>query len=113
MGIWDRLKQVIDGVAPKTSEWPPEQSPEPPAQAVPQGPAAGESDPLQGYSEIWASELIDGDTCKNCASHDGHEYTSMADARADYPEGEYPASGYKHCTSDSGCRGTLMMIRSG
>ena len=52
-------------------------------------------------------------TCENCAAHDGHDYTSMAEARADYPEGEYPAGGDRICTSDRGCRGTLMMMRQG
>ena len=107
MGIWDKLKQAMDKAAPSTAEWPP-------AQSVPHEPepAAGEADAMHGYSEIWASELIDDKTCKNCAAHDGHDYTSMADALADYPEGQYPGGGYKHCTSDSGCRGTLAMIRS-
>ncbi|MFJ5696165.1 hypothetical protein ACIP9X_20340 [Arthrobacter sp. NPDC093125] len=39
------------------------------------------------------------------------EYTSMAEAMEDYPAGEYPAGGYRHCESESGCRGTLMFLR--
>lgn len=72
-----------------------------------------EADPMQGCSEIWASELIDDETCAKCAENDGHEYTSMTEAREDYPAGEYSASGYRHCESETGCRGTLMFLREG
>jgi hypothetical protein len=102
VSIWDRFKKAKENVAAIGT-----------AQVAPEEPAAAGADAMQGYSEIWASELIDDETCKNCAAHDGHEYASMAEALVDYPEGQYPAGGYKHCTSDSGCRGTLAMtIRS-
>lgn len=65
---------------------------------------------MQGYAEIYASELIDEKTCASCASNDGHDYASMAEARADYPAGEYPAGGYRHCENDAGCRGTLVLV---
>jgi hypothetical protein len=58
--------------------------------------------------EIYASELLDEKTCQKCAEIDGHDYDSMAEAEADYPMG-----GYKHCESESGCRGTLVTVYRG
>jgi GNAT superfamily N-acetyltransferase len=60
---------------------------------------------MQGCSDIWASELLDGRTCEACAKIDGFEYASMAAAKADYPMG-----GYKSCAGEQRCRGTLVFL---
>jgi hypothetical protein len=94
MGLWDRLKQIKEhraGVGPEQ---------------VAEGAEA--ADPMEGCTEIYASEIIDEKTCGHCAGNDEHEYTSMAEAREDYPDG-----GYRHCESPSGCRGTLVLMRDG
>lgn len=93
MGLWDKLKQ-IKGNRPGV----PEQAAE----------GADTSDPMEGYTEIIASEIVDEKTCGRCAGNDEHEYSSMAEARDDYPDG-----GYRHCESPSGCRGTLVLMRDG
>ncbi|WNO25826.1 capsid maturation protease [Arthrobacter phage Altadena] len=53
--------------------------------------------------EIWASEILDGATCGPCQAIDGKEYSSLEEARADYPHG-----GYAMCDGDARCRGTLV-----
>ena len=64
------------------------------------------TDPAPEPLEIYASEVLDGNTCPKCAEIDGHDYETLAQARADYPEG----GGYKDCDSESGCRGTLVFM---
>ncbi len=54
---------------------------------------------------IYASELLDSNTCSNCASVDGTEYDTLADAEADYPSG-----GYMDCDGGDDCRGTLVAV---
>lgn len=112
MGIWAKGKQVKDGVSALVTEWTAQRNNGQDGRELASQPET-DADPMEGYSEIFASELIDDETCANCAAIDGHEYTSMADAKADYPEGEYPAGGYKGCESESGCRGTLVFYREG
>lgn len=88
MSIWARLKQartVAHGELPTVDA----AAPEP--------------------TEIYASELLDEHTCRKCAEIDGHEYETMAQARADYPEG----GGYQGCESEAGCRGTLVIMHEG
>ena len=84
MGIWARLKQGKGGGR----------------EDVPTPDAAREP------TEIYASELLDEHTCRKCAEIDGHEYQTMAQARADYPDG----GGYHGCESGTGCRGTLVFM---
>lgn len=55
--------------------------------------------------EIYASEILDDHTCEECALKDGEQYTSMADAEADYPTG-----GYVECLGGPNCRGTLVAL---
>ena len=55
--------------------------------------------------EIWASEILDGATCQNCRAVDGKEYATMAEARADYPNGPYT-----RCDGGARCRGTLVFM---
>ncbi|MFT4471903.1 hypothetical protein ACMX2H_18530 [Arthrobacter sulfonylureivorans] len=55
--------------------------------------------------EIWASEIMDGNTCTPCSHVDGKDYDSMAAAREDYPLG-----GYRGCDGGARCRGTLVFV---
>lgn len=54
---------------------------------------------------IYASEILDRNTCDPCSMIDGTEYSSMAEARADYPNGTY-----RDCEGGSRCRGTLVFV---
>jgi hypothetical protein len=54
---------------------------------------------------VIASELLDRNTCGPCGNIDGHEYRTLAVARADYPSGYY-----RLCEGGSRCRGTLVFI---
>lgn len=56
-------------------------------------------------AEIWASEIMDGETCERCAKVDGRQYESLADARRDYP-----SAGYRDCLGGARCRGTLVFL---
>lgn len=56
-----------------------------------------------GPARIWASELLDGNTCPVCAAVDGREYESLEAAREDYPLG-----GFARCDGGPRCRGTLI-----
>ena len=56
-------------------------------------------------AEIYASELLDTNTCSACAAVDGREYDDLPDADADYPAG-----GYKDCLGGPRCRGTLVAV---
>lgn len=52
---------------------------------------------------VWASELMDGETCEKCAAVDGTEYETVDEARDAYPHG-----GYRSCLGGYRCRGTLV-----
>lgn len=54
---------------------------------------------------IYASELMDGNTCGPCSIVDGREYATLADARLDYPAGRYV-----RCEGGDRCRGTLVFV---
>jgi hypothetical protein len=60
--------------------------------------------PLQP-TEIYASELLDGETCDACEKVDGKEYETLADALTEYETG-----GYGACKGGSRCRGTLVSV---
>jgi hypothetical protein len=53
--------------------------------------------------EIWASELMDGQTCPKCADVDGKDYATMEEAKTEYETG-----GYGACLGGARCRGTLV-----
>lgn len=55
--------------------------------------------------EIYASELLDTNTCTNCTAKDGTEYQTLTDAEKDYPTG-----GFTGCEGGPRCRGTLVAI---
>jgi hypothetical protein len=56
-------------------------------------------------SRIYASELLDNNTCPKCVGKDGTEYESVTSAARDYPSG-----GYKDCEGREKCRGVLVAV---
>lgn len=56
-------------------------------------------------ARIYASEILDGNTCGPCSLVDGTEYPSLPAARLDYPTGIYRA-----CEGRERCRGTLVFV---
>lgn len=56
---------------------------------------------------IYASELLDSNTCSHCIAIDGTQYMSMDDALRDYPTG-----GFKDCEGRERCRGTVVKVYS-
>lgn len=60
---------------------------------------------VAGAQRVYASELLDVNTCDNCRPIDGRKYDSVSDAEADYPTG-----GYKDCLGGPRCRGTLVAV---
>lgn len=63
------------------------------------------ADALPTPSAIYASELLDKNTCGPCSLVDGREYASIEAARLDYPEGRY-----RECAGGPRCRGTLVFV---
>ena len=55
-------------------------------------------------SGVYASELLDRNTCTPCSHVDGKDYGSVAEAMEDYPAG----GPYRDCHGGSRCRGTLV-----
>lgn len=55
--------------------------------------------------QCFASELLDGVTCRACAAVDGTEYEDMDAALMDYPLGYYAG-----CSGSARCRGTLVFL---
>jgi len=63
---------------------------------------------LQGDSTpktIYASEILDNNTCAPCAAEDGTIFYSLDDAETDYPSG-----GFVECAGGPRCRGTLIAV---
>jgi hypothetical protein len=56
-----------------------------------------------GPKTIYASELLDANTCTRCNSIDGEEWSTLASA-----EESYPIGGYVDCEGGLRCRGTLV-----
>lgn len=61
----------------------------------------------QAPADYYSSELLDHNTCENCESVDGTEYSSLSDAEDDYPTG-----GYSECLGGPRCRGTIVAVYS-
>lgn len=59
---------------------------------------------------LYALEILDKNTCTECAEIDGQEYFSMEQARKDYPG---IGGGYVRCLGRTRCRGTLVIVHSG
>jgi hypothetical protein len=58
-----------------------------------------------GPSAIYASEILDRNTCTACNSIDGSEWDTLGEA-----EGSYPIGGYISCEGGLRCRGTLVAV---
>jgi hypothetical protein len=58
-------------------------------------------------SQLYASELLDSNTCEECVDIDGTEYPDLDAAETDYPTG-----GYMDCLGGPKCRGTLVAVYS-
>lgn len=56
--------------------------------------------------EVYASELLDGNTCTPCRDVDGTRYESLADAMTEYPD----AGPMVNCRGGDRCRGTLVLV---
>ena len=69
------------------------------------GVARVETGDLYEPQEIFASELLDGATCRSCAAVDGTQYDGMEEAMVDYPLGYYTG-----CRGNARCRGTLVFL---
>lgn len=54
---------------------------------------------------IYASELLDENTCDECAAEDETEFADIVAATVDYPSG-----GYSECLGGPRCRGTLVAV---
>ena len=54
---------------------------------------------------VYASELLDQNTCEVCSSIDGTQYADIKEAEKDYPTG-----GHKDCLGGPRCRGTLVAV---
>lgn len=52
---------------------------------------------------VFASEILDGNTCGNCTGVDGTEWPTLAEAEVAYPLG-----GFVECEAGLRCRGTLI-----
>jgi hypothetical protein len=52
---------------------------------------------------VFASEIMDGNTCSACAGVDGTEWPTLAEAEVSYPVG-----GFVECEAGLRCRGTLI-----
>lgn len=57
-----------------------------------------------GERTLYASEVLDRNTCGPCQAVDGTDYAREDDALADYP------SGYRSCEGGVRCRGTLVAV---
>lgn len=56
--------------------------------------------------EVYASELLDRNTCGPCGEIDGRTYVNLEAALVDYPG----AGGYVECEGGARCRGTLVLV---
>lgn len=56
-------------------------------------------------TQFFASEIMDGNTCTNCAQVDGKHYASLEEGMMDYPGGTYA-----YCLAGTRCRGTLVAL---
>lgn len=56
-------------------------------------------------TRYYSAELNDTNTCDACEHEDGDQFSSLADARRDYPAG-----GYVACAGGKRCRGTVVAV---
>lgn len=60
---------------------------------------------VAGPNEVFASEIMDGNTCSACVTIDGTTWPSVEAA-----EGDYPVGGYAYCEGGLRCRGVLVAV---
>lgn len=82
-------------------------------QAALRGAGAGRVSAMTALTEqaevvVYASELLDRNTCAPCSLVDGTDYASMEAALEDYPSGQYEG-----CLGGPRCRGTLVVVSAG
>jgi hypothetical protein len=58
-------------------------------------------------ADVYASELLDSNTCSPCIANDGKSYGSLDAAIMDYASG-----GFVQCEGGPRCRGTLVLVRA-
>jgi hypothetical protein len=58
-----------------------------------------------GKADYYASEILDVNTCAECAAVDGTEYGNLEETERDYPSG-----GYISCEGGDRCRGTIIAV---
>lgn len=63
---------------------------------------------LPAPREVYASELLDRNTCGPCATVDGRTYETLEAGLVDYPG----AGGFVGCDGGSRCRGTLVLVHN-
>lgn len=57
-------------------------------------------------SNVYASELLDENTCPSCTAEDGTEWSNVSESEGDYPYG----GGYVDCDGGERCRGTVVAV---
>lgn len=57
-------------------------------------------------SLVYASELLDANTCSACAAEDGTQFATLEDGEAEYPS----QGGFIDCSGGPRCRGTLVAV---
>lgn len=62
-------------------------------------------DALPEPDDIWASSLLDGNTCQACHRWDGQQFDSLADAKAVFPG----MAGNRYCSGGARCRCSLVI----
>lgn len=55
--------------------------------------------------KLYASEILDSNTCGPCFAEDGKEFDTLDAAR-----GEYSSGGYDNCEGGPRCRGTIVAV---
>ncbi len=60
---------------------------------------------IEKPATIYASELLDENTCSDCSAVDAREYAGLTAAEEDYPTG-----GFRSCQGGPRCRGTLVAV---
>lgn len=55
--------------------------------------------------QVYASELLDRNTCPPCGFIDGRQYATISAGRVDYPTGRH-----RRCLGGDRCRGTLVFV---
>jgi hypothetical protein len=101
--VADQVREYLDGLSDAFLE-------EQLGGALMQAMNAGRREFMRANSptQVYASELLDDNTCDPCADVDGTEYPTVEDSEADYPAG-----GFVECEGGLRCRGTIVAVYTG